>query len=83
MEQTPLYVDLDGTLIKSDLLHESLLGLVKRNPLSLFLIPHWLRSGRAHMKRAVAERVTTPWFWRWIMLVVRTLPTAVCHRTKL
>ena len=55
MEQTPLYVDLDGTLIKSDLLHESLLGLVKRNPLSLFLILRWLRSGRAHMVR-------TSWF---------------------
>ena len=53
MEQKPLYVDLDGTLIKSDLLHESLLGLVKRNLLSLFLIPRWLRSGRAHMKQAL------------------------------
>ena len=58
MEQKPLYVDLDGTLIKSDLLHESLLGLMKRNPLALFLIPRWLWNGRAHMKRAIAERVT-------------------------
>ena len=50
-------MDLDGTLIKTDLLHESLLGLVKRDPLALFLLPLWLRSGRAHMKRAIAERV--------------------------
>ena len=58
MDQKPLYVDLDGTLIKSDLLHESLLGLMKQNPLALFLIPLWLWNGRAHMKRAIAERVT-------------------------
>ncbi len=25
----------------------------------------------------------TPWFWRWIMLVIRLLPTAVLHRTRL
>ena len=58
MDQKPLYVDLDDTLIKSDLLHESLLGLMKQNPLALFLIPLWLWNGRAHMKRAIAERVT-------------------------
>lgn len=36
--------------------------------------------------RAVARGrrvVYTPWFWRWIMLVIRVLPTAVLHRTKL
>lgn len=25
----------------------------------------------------------TPWFWRWIMLIVRSLPNAVFHRTRL
>ena len=58
MDRKPLYVDLGGTLIKSDLLHESLLDLMKRNPIALCLIPLWLWSGRAHMKRAIAERVT-------------------------
>jgi len=52
-----LYVDLDGTLIRTDLLYESLLGLVHRNPLAIFLVPFWLRRGRAHMERAIAERV--------------------------
>lgn len=37
--------------------------------------------------RAVARRraavLYTPWFWRWIMLVVRSLPRAILHRTKL
>lgn len=27
--------------------------------------------------------VYTPWFWRWIMLVVRMLPNALFHRTAL
>ncbi len=43
---TPLFVDLDGTLIRTDLLFESLLRLVRRNPLCLFLIPLWLLLGR-------------------------------------
>jgi short-subunit dehydrogenase len=34
------------------------------------------------LDRGVAE-VYTPWFWRWIMLVVRTLPMAIFHKTKL
>jgi len=34
------------------------------------------------LDRGVAE-IYTPWFWRWIMLVVRTLPMAIFHRTKL
>ena len=38
----PLYVDLDGTLIKSDLLLESFLELIKRNLLYCFLVPFWL-----------------------------------------
>lgn len=55
--QSPLYVDLDGTLIRTDLLHESLVGLVKRQPLALVRIPFWLRLGRAHLKRTVADLV--------------------------
>ena len=34
--QVPLCVDLDGTLIKTDLLWESLARLLRRNPLRLF-----------------------------------------------
>lgn len=53
----PLYVDLDGTLIKSDLLLESFLELIKRNLLFIFLVPFWLLSGKAHLKREIAKRV--------------------------
>jgi hypothetical protein len=41
----PLCVDLDGTLIRTDLAVEHLLQLLKRNPLYLFLLPLWLWQG--------------------------------------
>jgi len=54
---TPLVVDLDGTLISSDILIESFLALLKKNPLYLFLVLVWLyRSGKAGMKRQIANR---------------------------
>ncbi len=52
-----LCVDLDGTLIRSDLGVESVLALLRRNPLYLLLLPFWLLRGRASLKRAVALRV--------------------------
>jgi 4-hydroxybenzoate polyprenyltransferase/phosphoserine phosphatase len=54
----PLCVDLDGTLIRSDLLQESLLLLVKRNPLYLLSLPAWFLRGAAVLKAEVALRVT-------------------------
>jgi 4-hydroxybenzoate polyprenyltransferase len=53
----PLYVDLDGTLISSDLLWESLCQLAHGRPASLLRIPGWLAGGRAAFKRRVAEQV--------------------------
>ena len=31
-------------------------------------------------RRAV---IYTPWFWRWIMMIIRNLPRAILHRTNL
>ena len=53
----PLFVDLDGTLIKTDTLYESLLLLVKRMPWTIFLMPFWLLRGKAGFKAEVARRV--------------------------
>lgn len=53
-----LCVDLDGTLLNSDLLYESLLALLARQPLYLFLLPLWLLQGKAALKRQIAARVT-------------------------
>ena len=38
----PLCVDLDGTLLKSNLLVETLVGAVKQRPLTVFALPLWL-----------------------------------------
>ncbi len=54
----PLCVDLDGTLIKTDLLWESLLVLLKQNPLLVVLLPLWLIKGKAYLKHEIARRVT-------------------------
>ena len=53
----PLCVDLDGTVIKSDMLWESLVRLLQRNPLYLLLVPFWLVRGRAGLKAQLAARV--------------------------
>ncbi len=55
--QRPLCVDLDGTLIRSDLLLESLMLLVKRNPFYLLRAPFWLLKGKSEFKSQIAQRV--------------------------
>jgi 4-hydroxybenzoate polyprenyltransferase len=54
----PLCVELDGTLIRGDLLHESLVRLLKRNPLYLFALPGWLLRGLAFLKAQIAAKVS-------------------------
>ncbi len=53
----PLAVDLDGTLIATDLLWEGLFALLRKNPLYVFLVPFWLAGGPARLKQRIAERV--------------------------
>jgi 4-hydroxybenzoate polyprenyltransferase len=50
----PLAVDLDGTLLAGDTLHEGLLALLLRRPLALLKAVPALGQGRAAFKRAVA-----------------------------
>lgn len=54
----PLCVDCDGTLIRTDLLHESVLLLAKSSWWSLLCLPFWLMRGKAHMKQQIAQRVS-------------------------
>jgi 4-hydroxybenzoate polyprenyltransferase len=53
----PLCVDLDGTLIHSDLLIESALLLLARSPWMLFAMIGWLLHGKAHLKEQIARRI--------------------------
>jgi 4-hydroxybenzoate polyprenyltransferase/phosphoserine phosphatase len=54
----PLCVDLDGTLLASDSLHELALALAGREPSALLALPGWLAGGRANLKARLAERAT-------------------------
>jgi 4-hydroxybenzoate polyprenyltransferase/phosphoserine phosphatase len=61
-----LAVDLDGTLLNSDLLLESLVALVAKVPWTALALPFWLLGGKAAFKQAIADRVslaseTLPW----------------------
>lgn len=52
----PLVVDLDGTLVATDLLLECLFTVARRAPLALLLLPWWLLHGIARVKRELARR---------------------------
>jgi 4-hydroxybenzoate polyprenyltransferase/phosphoserine phosphatase len=53
----PLCVDLDGTVIQTDLLWESLVRLLRRNPFYLLPVLFWFLRGRACLKKELALRV--------------------------
>lgn len=53
----PLCIDLDGTLIKSDAIFESLFQLLKINPFLIFLIPFWLFKGKPNLKEEINKRI--------------------------
>jgi len=52
--ETPLCVDLDGTLSKTDLLLETIVAAIKIHWFHLFLIPAWFFSGKAAAKSKLA-----------------------------
>lgn len=55
-QSVPLCVDLDGTLIKTDVLWESMMLLLKRDPFYLLMLPLWWLRGRAFLKKQIAAR---------------------------
>ena len=55
MSTVPLVIDLDGTLLNTDLLLESCLAFAKNNPLRLLAPLAWLVSGKANLKARLAE----------------------------
>lgn len=57
ISEPPLIVDLDGTLIRTDLLVESALQLLKTQPWSIVLMLWWLLNGKARLKAEIARRV--------------------------
>ncbi|HEX6245805.1 MAG TPA: UbiA family prenyltransferase [Polyangiales bacterium] len=54
----PLCVDLDGTLIVTDTLWESVVLILRQRPWLTLFLPFWLLRGRAGFKEAVREHVS-------------------------
>jgi 4-hydroxybenzoate polyprenyltransferase/phosphoserine phosphatase len=52
-----LFVDLDGTLVRTDLLVETTFALLKKDILNIFRLPLWLLRGKAYLKDQIARRV--------------------------
>jgi 4-hydroxybenzoate polyprenyltransferase len=55
--ERPLCVDLDGTLVKSDTLVDSLMVLARRHPVDVLNVPGWIAKGKAYTKSQLASRV--------------------------
>src|SRR5271163_54594 len=54
----PVCVDMDGTLVKSDTLTDSLLLLVRAHPLLALKTPLWVLHGKAAFKEKVTAAVS-------------------------
>lgn len=52
----PLAVDLDGSLIQTDMLFESFIRVLKAQPWLVLLMPFWLLQGIANLKKQLAVR---------------------------
>jgi 4-hydroxybenzoate polyprenyltransferase len=56
LESQPLVVDLDGTLVHTDMLHETSLRVLRDSPWHLFHLPFLLPQGKAVVKQHLASR---------------------------
>jgi len=52
----PLVLDLDGTVVRGNLLVETALAFVRKHPLQIFMLLVWLLRGRAALKQQLAMR---------------------------
>ncbi len=53
----PLCVDLDGTLVKSDTLVDTVLAIARQKPGELLKIPGWIAQGKASFKKHLTSTV--------------------------
>jgi acetylornithine deacetylase/succinyl-diaminopimelate desuccinylase-like protein len=56
-DRIPLVVDIDGTLIRSDLMFEAALQLVATQPWNAWKLVRWLVRGKASFKKNLADTV--------------------------
>src|SRR5262249_33712145 len=78
-----LFVDLDGSLVTSDLSMESLFRGVRIQPAILLKAPFWLLQGRAFAKAKLLEVAPPPtsgWSYRDdVVELLRQLKSEGCH----
>lgn len=55
MDTKPLVVDLDGTVVKTDLLFETANSYLSEHPLRVFRLLFWLLAGKATLKARLAD----------------------------
>src|SRR5689334_14024192 len=55
-EAQVICVDLDNTLLRTDLLVENIIAILRHNPFLVFLFPIWLLRGKAAFKAELARR---------------------------
>lgn len=55
--EPPLVVDVDGTLLRTDLLQEAVLQFVAHHPFEMWRLAGWLMAGKAALKSGLADRV--------------------------
>ncbi|MCH9745813.1 MAG: hypothetical protein K0U04_03690 [Proteobacteria bacterium] len=55
-QNIPLIVDLDHTLINTDLLYESSIGTLKRRPWLILRYPFWFFKGKGYLKEQLVKR---------------------------
>lgn len=56
-DSVPLVADVDGTLLRTDLLLESVFRFIRLAPFGLLNLPFWLKNGKAVLKARLAGRV--------------------------
>jgi 4-hydroxybenzoate polyprenyltransferase/phosphoserine phosphatase len=57
-EEPPLYVDLDGTLIKTNTLHEAIIALMRTRPWYVFRLVYWLTRGQAYLWHRLSQHIS-------------------------
>jgi 4-hydroxybenzoate polyprenyltransferase len=53
----PLLVNMERALVRADIVWESILQLLRRQPWLIFALPIWLLGGRARLRREAARRI--------------------------
>lgn len=52
----PLIVDLDNSLINTDLFYQSSMGAFRKNPMLIFIYPFWFLRGKGYFKEQLVKR---------------------------